>query len=139
MLNLTTCSEFVSFESHLPRIASSGILAVAGFSLLLVLSTSYGCFFASVSDAKIHQLGGFSIINAWTFFIKRYDFLRTNFDKTGHNLFSFRVVQVSLGCSCECRNANRHFSTKSSRCPVKKLDRLSTTSRVWISARDIGC
>jgi hypothetical protein len=29
------------------------------------------------------------------FFNKRYNFLRSNFDKTGHDLFSFRVLQVS--------------------------------------------
>ncbi|KIM88310.1 hypothetical protein PILCRDRAFT_253602 [Piloderma croceum F 1598] len=41
----------------------------------------------------MYQLGGFSIINAWTFFNKRYEFLWSNFNKTGQDLFSFKVLQ----------------------------------------------
>jgi hypothetical protein len=66
-------------------------------SLLLFLSTWYSWLYFSASGSnKIHRLGGFSIVNAWTFFNKRYDFLRLNRDKTGHDLFSFKLFQVSI-------------------------------------------
>ena len=95
MSNATVNSEFISLESHLTRAPSPLALTVVS-SCLLVFGTLYIYRFPNGNNAKkIHQLGGFSIVNAWTFFNKRYDFLRSNFDKTGHNLFSFNVLQVS--------------------------------------------
>jgi sterol 14-demethylase len=77
-----------------PWVLSPVVLA----AVLLGLATSYAYTFVSGEDAtKMHQLGGFSIINAWTFFNKRYEFLWSNFNKTGQDLFSFKVLQVSLG------------------------------------------
>ena len=75
-------------------------------SFLLVAVSSYAYFFSSGKNPnKIHQLGSISVINAWAFFNKRYDFLRSNFDKTGHDLFSFKVLQVSSHpCDCLLRN-----------------------------------
>jgi hypothetical protein len=35
-----------------------------------------------------------SIIFAWPFFTRRYDFLKSNFEKTGRNFFSFKIMQV---------------------------------------------
>jgi sterol 14-demethylase len=93
MPNITTYSEYTQFELHSPWMPSPIVLGV----VLLALGTLYTYFFPSQSEArKIHQLGGISIINAWTFFTKRYDFLRSNFNKTGHALFSFKVLQVSV-------------------------------------------
>jgi hypothetical protein len=75
-------------------------LPAAVTGLLFVLGTLYAhSVYSSNNTSKVYQLGGFSIVNAWTFFNKRYDFLRSNFDKTGHELFSFKVLHVSL-CLC---------------------------------------
>ena len=96
MLNVTLYSESSRFESQFPWMPSPTLL-VAMSSLLLVISTSYAYLFLSANDPKkIHQLGGFSFTNAWAFFNKRHDFLRSNRNKTGHDLFSFNVFQVSL-------------------------------------------
>ncbi|KIM74625.1 hypothetical protein PILCRDRAFT_828049 [Piloderma croceum F 1598] len=62
-------------------------------SLLLCLGISYVYLFPGIDAAEIHTLRGFSIVNAWTFLNKRYDFLRSNFEKTGHNLFAFKIMQ----------------------------------------------
>jgi len=64
-------------------------------SLLLCLGISYVYLFTGNDAAEIHTLRGFSIVNAWTFFNKRYDFLRLNFEQTGHDLFAFKFMQVS--------------------------------------------
>jgi sterol 14-demethylase len=64
--------------------------------VLLILSTFYAYLFSDSKANKIHELRGFSILNAWAFFNKRYDFLRSNFDKTGHDLFSFKVLQHQI-------------------------------------------
>lgn len=37
-----------------------------------------------------------SIVFVWPFFTRRYDFLVSNFAKTGRNFFSFKVMQVRL-------------------------------------------
>lgn len=42
----------------------------------------------------IRQLGGLSILSAWAFFTKRYDFLWANFGNDLH--FKFNVLQVGL-------------------------------------------
>jgi hypothetical protein len=98
MLNTAAYFEFAWLNGDQrwgPSAAVVG-LCVTAFSLLLILGTSYTHFYLSTVDKNdIPELGGFSIINAWTFFDKRYDFLRSNFDKTGEKLFSFRVLQVS--------------------------------------------
>jgi len=94
MLNATISSGFAPYESHS---LSHVTLAALSVSLLLGLGTSYAYFFSSGNNPnKIHELGGLSIANAWTFFNKRYDFLRSNFEKTGQDLFSFKVLHVSL-------------------------------------------
>jgi hypothetical protein len=39
-----------------------------------------------------HRVSG--ILAAWPFFTRRYDFLKSNFEKTGQQMFSFNVLQV---------------------------------------------
>jgi hypothetical protein len=96
MLNRTAPQEFTQFVPHAPWTPSAGFLGAVS-SLLLILSTSYVYSAYSGNDPKkVHRIGGLSIINAWAFFNKRYDFLRTNFDKTGLHLFSFKVLQVGF-------------------------------------------
>lgn len=72
-------------------------LALAASSLLIIFGTSYVYKLAAASENQktIHAIGGFPIANAWRFFAKRGDFLRTNFEK-GHELFSFKVLHVSV-------------------------------------------
>jgi hypothetical protein len=93
MLDLTIIPQFAQVNSHPPWMTAP-VLWAAISSLLLVIGTSYAYFYSSNDAKKIHRLKGFSVINAWTFFNKRYDFLRSNFDKTGQDLFSFKVLQV---------------------------------------------
>ena len=101
MLNATASSKLPRFELQLPWIPWDIALAAATSSLLL-LGTLYIHLVVSGKDTnKIHQLGGVSIVNAWTFFNKRYDFLRSNFDKTGHEPFAFKVLHVSV-YTCIC-------------------------------------
>jgi sterol 14-demethylase len=103
MLNAASSSRLLWFEplfTWMPWDVDVAFpAAVTG--LLLVLGTLYARTVYSSNDdtSKVYQLGGFSIVNAWTFFNKRYDFLRSNFDKTGHELFAFKVLHVSL-CLC---------------------------------------
>lgn len=52
--------------------------------------------FRSSSDDKIYKLNGFYFVTAWSFFSKRYDFLKENFKKTGLKMFRFGLLQVSL-------------------------------------------
>lgn len=46
----------------------------------------------SKSKAGVHNLGGIPVFTAWTFFTKRYDFLRKHFN-SGKKYFQFRVLQ----------------------------------------------
>jgi len=48
----------------------------------------------SSKDTNTHELGGLSILTAWSFFSRRFDFLRYNFALTGQDAFSFKVLQV---------------------------------------------
>ena len=90
MLTDLLTQRFGRFEVNLAWIPLTIFLATA----LLVLSASYASLFTE-NRAKIPALRGYSIVHAWAFFNKRYDFMRSNFERTGHSLFSFRVLQVS--------------------------------------------
>ena len=48
----------------------------------------------STSDGKVYDLGGIPVLTAWTFFSKRFDFIQSNFKKSGGTIFRFRVLQV---------------------------------------------
>ncbi|KAF8996246.1 hypothetical protein BDQ17DRAFT_1364656 [Cyathus striatus] len=43
-----------------------------------------------------NELVGNSILNAWSFFTKRYEFMWGNFHKTAGNIFKFRVFQYTV-------------------------------------------
>lgn len=69
---------------------SSYALSAAIFlALVLYLAILY-----SKKDTNPHELGGLSILTAWSFFSRRFDFLRNNFTMTGQDAFSFKVLQV---------------------------------------------
>lgn len=92
--NLTMLGTAVKSEFYLHP--SAIFVALTGFLLLLGTSYTAGLCFSSHDAKKIHQLRGLSFINAWTFFNRRFDFLRSNFNKTGQDLFSFQILQVSV-------------------------------------------
>ncbi|KIM79953.1 hypothetical protein PILCRDRAFT_822816 [Piloderma croceum F 1598] len=99
MLNAASSSRLPWFESLFTWMPWDFNVALPApvTGLLLVLGTLYARSVYSGNDtSKIYQLGGFSIVNAWTFFNKRYDFLRSNFDKTGHELFAFKVLHYQV-------------------------------------------
>jgi len=48
----------------------------------------------STSNGKVYDLGGIPVLTAWTFFSKRFDFIQSNFKKSGGTIFRFRVLQV---------------------------------------------
>ena len=63
--------------------------------VILASAVLYSTLFPSPpKDTTIQPLGGLSILTAWQFFTRRYDFLKSNFSKTGQNLFSFKVLHV---------------------------------------------
>ncbi|RDB27059.1 putative lanosterol 14-alpha demethylase [Hypsizygus marmoreus] len=79
-----------SYISGLAMDSSSPVpvsIAVAIFAMLVWTAV------LPSSKNNIYELGGFSILTAWPFFTKRYDFLRDNFRKSGQRMFRFRVLQ----------------------------------------------
>jgi hypothetical protein len=62
--------------------------------LALVLTILSFYFLRTTSDGKFYDLGGIPILTAWSFFSKRYDFIRKNFKRSRGLPFRFRVLQV---------------------------------------------
>ncbi|KZP26907.1 cytochrome P450 [Athelia psychrophila] len=86
--------QIVPIDSGSPWLASPVFLAAAsGFLLILYTHRLYKASF--VDNTKITALGGLSVTNAWSFFNKRYDFLRSNFER-GHKMFSFKILQHEI-------------------------------------------
>lgn len=90
MLNTTDSARYY-FDSVN---ASSTVTWVIVPALVLLAS---GTFALSSPNRKhrVPTLGGLSIFNAWDFFVRRWDFLQSNFKRTGQQMFSFSVLQVS--------------------------------------------
>ena len=93
MFNGTTPSSgwYSTFQEASITFSTAALLA--GTVLLTVV---YPTFFGSKDGTGIRQLGGLSVFTAWPFFKQRYDFLKSNFATTGENIFSFKVLHVSL-------------------------------------------
>ena len=70
------------------------IITIAIATLGIILGSSY--VLRTKKDGNVYDLGGIPIVTAWTFFTKRWDFLRGHFSYTGGKMFRFRVMQVSL-------------------------------------------
>ncbi|KAF8069204.1 cytochrome P450 [Lyophyllum atratum] len=62
----------------------------------ILVAVAYPALFSSQKSTDIQELGGLSILTAWPFFSKRFDFLRENFKKTGQNLFSFKILHHTV-------------------------------------------
>lgn len=72
------------------------LVYVASVLLSLLAYTAGYNVFAPPKESSVKSLGGFSFINAWTFFTKRYDFILHNFAKTSALHFKFNVLHVSI-------------------------------------------
>ncbi|RDB26871.1 Lanosterol 14-alpha demethylase [Hypsizygus marmoreus] len=70
--------------------SSNAVAATLAIAIFMILVSTVCLPF---SESDIYELGGFSILTAWPFFTKRYDFLRDNFRKTGQRMFRFHVLQ----------------------------------------------
>ena len=90
---------FSPFDSILS--CTHSLVVLAAISSFLILAGTFYTLRESGSKSQIPALGGLSIVNGWNFFVRRCDFLLSNFQKTGHPIFSFKVLQVSLASSLE--------------------------------------
>jgi len=66
--------------------------SLVGVALPLLLFFSL----RSTSNGKVLDLGGIPVLTAWTFFSKRFDFIQSNFKRSGGTIFRFRVLQVGI-------------------------------------------
>ena len=72
-------------------------LAVAIVLILVGLIYSFSAAYSRASTkAYIEDLGGLSIIHAWNFFSRQYDFIQTQLKKNGNKIFSFNILNVRL-------------------------------------------
>ena len=86
----TTIGNLHTTSSSLSESANSYAWLLA--ALVLPIFSFY--LLRTTSDGKLYELGGVPILTAWTFFSKRYDFMRGNFNLSGGLPFRFRVLQV---------------------------------------------
>ena len=70
-----------------------GVLSIASYIGVGLLVTLYLYRYLTPKEkGAIRQLGGLSILSAWAFFTKRYDFIWANFGRDLH--FRFNVLHV---------------------------------------------
>lgn len=93
---LTSFSQQIR-DSSWPPATQAALALFLGAGLSLLLSN----IVSKRGQGKIRDLGGISIVTAWTFFTKRYDFLRHNFKTKGYKMFQFYVLQVSVIHHCD--------------------------------------
>ncbi|KAF7968863.1 hypothetical protein HWV62_29186 [Athelia sp. TMB] len=76
---------------------SKAVFITAAAGLLIVTLSTYRLQSTVQHDKSgIYELGGWSRFTAWPFFSRRYDFLHSNWEKTGQELFQFRVLQHTV-------------------------------------------
>ena len=71
----------------------SSTLTAIFIALSIVILSSF-FWSSSSSNDKIHELDGFHLLTAWSFFSNRYDFFREHFKKTGLEMFCFHILHV---------------------------------------------
>lgn len=72
-------------------------LASAIGATLVVLFCAFSSFHSSASTKeRIDDLKGLSIIHAWKFFSRQYDFIQAQFKKNGNKMFRFNILKVRL-------------------------------------------
>jgi len=71
------------------------LTTITTFIVATLAVALYSIFFLQTNtDGKIHDLRGIPFVTAWTFFTKRWDFIRGHFERTGGEMFRFRVLHV---------------------------------------------
>lgn len=88
-------------------------------------------------DGKVYDLGGIPVLTVWSFFTKRYDFIREHFKNSGGKTFRFKVLQVRDNIP-RPNDFSSHpyimcvkiYSIESSRCPESNLAKSTSTSPV---------
>ncbi|TFK66690.1 hypothetical protein BDN72DRAFT_131613 [Pluteus cervinus] len=86
----TTSSSLVSLQGiPVTFIAAAGVVG-----LLSVFF--YSTLFSSKKDGIVEIGGVSSTLTAWPFFTKRYDFLKSNFQKTGEAIFKFKILRYTV-------------------------------------------
>ena len=93
MANVTSVTHY-PFNSSLSYIPSPVVLVA--ISSFIILAGNFYTLRDLGRKSQIPALGGLSIVNAWNFFVRRSDFLLSNFKKMGQPIFSFKVLQVSI-------------------------------------------
>lgn len=100
MSNITLGPLHISPKTVLDEIATWMQTTIGSSTIVLVLLTFlapfvYPILFRPAGKDAIHELRGLPVLTAWPFFSKRYDFLMSNFEKTGRKMFKFSVLKVS--------------------------------------------
>jgi hypothetical protein len=86
------------------------LLTMTGILVAAVLSKH--AFFPRHHGTLVGDLGSISIFDAYHFFEKRSDFMRSHFQKTNGKPFSFRLLQVQslMTYCCSCNVTSNGFS-----------------------------
>jgi len=88
MMNATTTTTLPAEIAGAYRPYLTASLVGIAVPLLLFFSLR------STFDGKVLDLGGIPLLTAWAFFSKRFDFIQSNFKRSGGTIFRFRVLQV---------------------------------------------
>jgi hypothetical protein len=70
--------------------------ALFGVVAFLVYSARVWVWRTPSSPNEIPEVGGLHILNALSFFSRRYDFMKSHFERKGFELFRFCILQVSI-------------------------------------------
>ncbi|KAG6811695.1 hypothetical protein H0H92_006202 [Tricholoma furcatifolium] len=71
-------------------------LSITALALVVVSAATLRSLFSPRHSGGIYELRNNSFFSAWPFFAKRYDFLWSNFKKTGAKMFRFRLLRHSV-------------------------------------------
>jgi len=114
----------------LPKVVLPTLTAIAWFALLSAV------FHRGTRERVI------SFVAAWPFFTRRYDFLKSNFEKSGKNFFSFKILQVCCPMALLLLRIRITFdalSTPLRLSRVRKRGRSSTMTRISVSLMGTLC
>ncbi|KAG5651880.1 hypothetical protein H0H81_007074 [Sphagnurus paluster] len=72
----------------------SGVITLLAVSSVVVISVvAFKNLVLVASEDGVYDLKGLPFVSIWPFFTKRYDFMMSNFKKTGKKIFRFRLMQ----------------------------------------------
>ncbi|KAJ7127667.1 cytochrome P450 [Mycena epipterygia] len=90
---------------------TQALLAVLVSTAAIGIVTVY--VYRPVPDTEIPELGGIGLLNSWSFFTRRYDFMNETFHSTRQKLFRFRVLHHRVIASSGVDARKIFFSEKS--------------------------